>query len=54
MLEADVSNAADVERVVEHAVSRYGSVDGLVNNAAIGPLGTVLTPRKRCSTASST
>lgn len=43
VLEADVSDAADVQRVVEHAVSRYGTVHGLVNNAAIGPLGTVLT-----------
>lgn len=43
VLEADVSSAADVKRVVEHAVSRYGTVNGLVNNAAIGPLGTVLT-----------
>jgi NAD(P)-dependent dehydrogenase (short-subunit alcohol dehydrogenase family) len=43
VLEADVSNAADVKRVVAHAVSRYGTVNGLVNNAAIGPLGTVLT-----------
>jgi len=43
VLEADVSNAADVKRVVDHAVSRYGTVNGLVNNAAIGPLGTVLT-----------
>ena len=43
VLEADVSDAADVRRVVEHAVSRHGTVNGLVNNAAIGPLGTVLT-----------
>lgn len=43
VLEADVSNAADVQRVVEHTVARYGTVNGLVNNAAIGPLGTVLT-----------
>ena len=43
VLEADVSNAADVQRVVDHAVSRYGAIHGLVNNAAIGPLGTVLT-----------
>jgi len=42
VLEADVSKAADVERVVEHAASCYGRIDGLVNNAAIGPLGTVL------------
>ena len=43
VLEADVSNVADVQRVVDHAVSRYGAIHGLVNNAAIGPLGTVLT-----------
>ncbi|HET8748571.1 MAG TPA: SDR family NAD(P)-dependent oxidoreductase, partial [Ramlibacter sp.] len=43
VLEADVSNAADVQRVVEHTVARYGAIHGLVNNAAIGPLGTVLT-----------
>lgn len=43
ILEADVSNAADVQRVVDHTVSRYGAIHGLVNNAAIGPLGTVLT-----------
>lgn len=43
ILDADVSVAADVQRVVAHAVSRYGAVHGLVNNAAIGPLGTVLT-----------
>ena len=43
VLEADVSNAADMQRVVEHTVARYGTVNGLVNNAAIGPLGTVLT-----------
>ncbi len=43
VLEADVSSAADVQRVVAHTVSRFGKVTGLVNNAAIGPLGTVLT-----------
>ena len=42
VLDADVSDAAAVDRVVEHAITRYGQVDGLVNNAAIGPLGTVL------------
>lgn len=42
VLEADVSNAADVQRVVDHAMARYGAIHGLVNNAAIGPLGTVL------------
>ena len=41
MLEADVSKSADVARVVDHAVGRYGRIDALVNNAAIGPLGSV-------------
>ncbi|MEJ8810285.1 SDR family oxidoreductase [Variovorax ureilyticus] len=43
VLEADVSNAGDVQRIVEHTIDKYGTIDGLVNNAAIGPLGTVLT-----------
>jgi len=43
ILEADVSDATAVQRVIEHTVSRYGAINGLVNNAAIGPLGTVLT-----------
>jgi NAD(P)-dependent dehydrogenase (short-subunit alcohol dehydrogenase family) len=43
VLEADVSSAADVQRVLDHAVARHGAISGLVNNAAIGPLGTVLT-----------
>lgn len=43
LLEADVSDAADVQRVVEHTLQRHGAIHGLVNNAAIGPLGTVLT-----------
>lgn len=42
VLEADVSNEADVQRVVDFALTRHGRIDGLVNNAAIGPLGTVL------------
>lgn len=42
VVEADVSSAADVGRVVELAISKHGRIDGLVNNAAIGPLGTVL------------
>lgn len=42
LLEADVSDAADVTRVVDRVVARHGRVDALVNNAAIGPLGTVL------------
>ncbi len=42
VLEADVSSAADVDRIVQHTLSRFGRIDALVNNAAIGPLGTVL------------
>ncbi|MFB9268508.1 SDR family NAD(P)-dependent oxidoreductase [Bradyrhizobium erythrophlei] len=42
LLEADVSSAADVARVTQLAIDRFGRIDGLVNNAAIGPLGTVL------------
>ncbi len=42
VLEADVSEAADVQRVVQFALHRYGRIDGLVNNAAIGPLGNIL------------
>jgi NAD(P)-dependent dehydrogenase (short-subunit alcohol dehydrogenase family) len=42
ILDADVSKAADVESVVSYALSRYGRIDALVNNAAIGPLGSVL------------
>ena len=43
LLEADVSVAADVQRVVDHAISQYGRVDALVNIAAIHPRGTALT-----------
>lgn len=42
VLEADVSSSADVQRVIDHTLARYGAIHGLVNNAAIGPLGTVL------------
>ena len=42
LLEADVSQASDVARVVETTLDRHGRIDALVNNAAIGPLGTVL------------
>ncbi|RQP14056.1 3-oxoacyl-ACP reductase family protein [Parapedobacter defluvii] len=34
---ADVSNEDDVQRMVETTVARYGTVDILVNNAAIDP-----------------
>lgn len=42
VLEADVAKAADVARVVDRVMARHGRIDALVNNAAIGPLGTVL------------
>jgi NAD(P)-dependent dehydrogenase (short-subunit alcohol dehydrogenase family) len=41
-MEADVSNTADVERVIDAALTKFGRVDALVNNAALGPLGTIL------------
>lgn len=42
LLEADVSKSSDVEMVVKAAVLAHGRLDAIVNNAAIGPLGTVL------------
>src|SRR6201992_1568396 len=42
LMEADVSRAVDVAKVVERALARFGRIDAVVNNAAIGPLGTVL------------
>src|SRR4051794_1179935 len=42
LMEADVSVASDVARVVEATLTRHGRIDALVNNAAIGPLGSVL------------
>jgi NAD(P)-dependent dehydrogenase (short-subunit alcohol dehydrogenase family) len=41
-LEADVSQAADIDRVVTHTIGTFGDIGGLVNNAAIGPLGSIL------------
>ena len=41
-MEADVSSEADVARVVAAAIKKFGRIQGVVNNAAIGPLGTVL------------
>lgn len=42
LLEADVSKRADVQAVVDYVVNKYHRIDGLVNNAAIHPSGTVL------------
>ena len=42
LMEADVSEAADVAKVTARALSRHGRIDAVVDNAAIGPLGTAL------------
>jgi NAD(P)-dependent dehydrogenase (short-subunit alcohol dehydrogenase family) len=42
LMEADVSRSGDVTSVVDTALARFGRIDAVVNNAAIGPLGTVL------------
>jgi NAD(P)-dependent dehydrogenase (short-subunit alcohol dehydrogenase family) len=42
LLEADVSSPEDTQRVAELAMARFGRIDGLVNNAAIHPSGTIL------------
>lgn len=43
VLEADVSKAKDVQQVVDFTLNKFGAINGIVNNAAIGPLGTILT-----------
>ncbi len=40
-LDADVTDDFAVVRVVAHTLDRFGRIDALVNNAAIGPLGTI-------------
>ena len=42
VLEGDVANPADLDRVVEHTTNTHGRIDGLVNNAAIHPSGTAV------------
>jgi NAD(P)-dependent dehydrogenase (short-subunit alcohol dehydrogenase family) len=42
LMEADVSQSGEVAKVVDFALARWGRIDAVVNNAAIGPLGTVL------------
>jgi NAD(P)-dependent dehydrogenase (short-subunit alcohol dehydrogenase family) len=39
---ASVADAVDVQRVVERAVTEFGSVDVLINNAGVGPEAPVL------------
>jgi len=38
-VQADISRSEDVQRVISEAVSRYGRLDILVNNASVGPNG---------------
>lgn len=38
-VQADISDAADVQRVIDETVSHYGALDVLVNNASVGPNG---------------
>ncbi len=40
--EVDITLNDDVERIVAETVGLHGHIDGLVNNAAVGPLGTVV------------
>ncbi len=42
VMDGDVANANDVARVVTAALAATGRIDGLVNNAAIRPSGTIL------------
>ena len=42
LLQADVSKADEVQRVVDFAIGKYARIDALVNNAAIHPSGTIL------------
>jgi NAD(P)-dependent dehydrogenase (short-subunit alcohol dehydrogenase family) len=42
VLEADVSKSDQVAKVVEFSLQTFSRIDALVNNAAIGPLGTIL------------
>lgn len=42
LLDADVSQAGEVARVVDLTLSKFGRIDGLVNNAGIHPSGTAL------------
>lgn len=39
VLEADVTNEQDIAAVVSTTIDRFGKIDAVVNNAAIGPLG---------------
>ncbi len=38
-VQADISDTADVQRVITECVNRYGRLDVLINNASVGPNG---------------
>jgi NAD(P)-dependent dehydrogenase (short-subunit alcohol dehydrogenase family) len=40
-IEADVSEVGDVKSMVDAVIEKYGTIDVLVNNAAIQPIGTI-------------
>jgi NAD(P)-dependent dehydrogenase (short-subunit alcohol dehydrogenase family) len=42
LIEVDVSNGASVSTAVDRVTAEHGSPSALINNAAIGPIGTVL------------
>jgi 2-deoxy-D-gluconate 3-dehydrogenase len=41
-VKGDVSSVADAERVMQHAVDKYGGLDVLVNNAGIYPMSAIM------------
>ena len=41
-LEGDVTSEADLTAIVERTITDHDTIYGLINNAAIGPLGTVM------------
>jgi len=41
-LVADVTSAADVEKIIAHTIGEFGGIDILINNAQTAPLGTLL------------
>lgn len=46
-VKTDVSKTKDAARLVDRAISDYGRIDVLFNNAALSPVGTVLTTSEK-------
>lgn len=42
VLRLDITDSTAVDEAVARVITEHGRIDGLVNNAAVGPLGTVL------------